>query len=76
VTRRVQAAQKAAEVAPSKPPNLALNKAITMLKYASDPELRSGIIAKMSADDALAAVEQIDDAHIRDALIRHSLDAD
>jgi hypothetical protein len=35
--------------------------------------LRSEIIDKMSGDDALAAAEQMDDAEVRDALIRRSL---
>jgi len=79
VARRVRASQQSAaptaasEVA--KPPSLPLEKAVVMLKYAKDPELRSGIIAKMSSDDALAAVEKIEDTDVRDALIRHSLAA-
>jgi hypothetical protein len=44
-----------------------------MLKYATSPELRSKIIDNLSADDALAAVGEIDDADLRDALILHSL---
>jgi len=44
-----------------------------MLKYATNPDLRSKIIDNLSADDALAAVGQIEDADLRDALILHSL---
>ena len=79
VARRVRASQQATAPLlapePAKPASLPLEKAVVMLKYAKDPELRSGIIAKMSSDDALLAVEKIDDTDVRDALIRHSLAA-
>jgi hypothetical protein len=78
IARRLRASeQAAAPIAPppAKPANLPLEKAVVMLKYAKDPELRSGIIAKMSSDDALLAVEKIEDTDLRDALIRHSLAA-
>ena len=79
VARRLRASQQSTAPIPApepaKPANLPLEKAVVMLKYAKDPELRSGIIAKMSSDDALLAVEKIEDTDVRDALIRHSLAA-
>jgi len=79
VARRFQATRQvqvqAPAPAPAKPANLPIDKAVTMLRFASDPELRSGIIAKLTADDALAVLEKVESAEIRDALIRHSLNA-
>jgi hypothetical protein len=77
-SRRVQATQIVA--APQNPPepqtpNLPIEKALLMLKYATNAELRLDIISKLSADDALEAVERIEDDEVRDALIRHSLKA-
>lgn len=45
-----------------------------MLAVAS-PVLRSEIILKLAADDALSVAEKIDDPELRDALVKHSLDA-
>jgi hypothetical protein len=52
---------------------LPLDRALIMLRFASDPDLRSSIIEKLSPDDALLAIEQVEDAAVRDALIWHSL---
>jgi hypothetical protein len=72
VGRRVRARQLSDAPAPRPQPSLNPDKALTMLKYASSPELRSKIIDSLSPDDALAAVGQVEDAELRDALILHS----
>jgi hypothetical protein len=71
VGRRVRAHQQS--TAPVTRLQLTLDKAIKMLMFARDPGLRSEIIDKLSGDDALAAAEQIEDADLRDALVRRSL---
>jgi len=71
VSRRVRAQQRSD--APPAKLGLSLDIAMKMLTLARDPGLRSEIIDKMSGDDALAAAEQVDDAEMRDALIRRSL---
>ncbi|WP_428488122.1 hypothetical protein [Rhodopila sp.] len=71
--RRFRAFEQVDGSVSSRQLNLAPDRAVTMLKYASSPELRQEIIGKLSPDGALAAVEQVDDADLRDALIRHSL---
>jgi hypothetical protein len=49
-------------------------KAVTMLKYATRPEVIRGIIAKLSPDDALKILPEIEGAEIRDELIKYALD--
>jgi hypothetical protein len=71
VGRRVRAHQQSAT--PVGRLQLTLDKAVKMLTFARDPGLRSEIIDKLSGDDALAAAEQIEDADLRDALVRRSL---
>jgi hypothetical protein len=73
VGRRVRAHQQT--VAPVARLQLPLDKAVKMLTFARDPGLRSDIIDRLSGDDALAAAEQIEDADLRDALVRRSLSA-
>jgi hypothetical protein len=73
VGRRVRAHQQSA--APVARLQLTLDKAVKMLTFARDPGLRSDIIDRLSGDDALAAAEQIEDADLRDALVRRSLTA-
>ena len=73
VGRRIRAQQQSA--APVTRWQLTLDKAVKMLTFARDPGLRSEIIDRLSGDDALAAAEQIEDADLRDALIRRSLTA-
>jgi hypothetical protein len=73
VGRRLRARQQSDAPVPRPLPSLPPDKVLTMLKYATNPDLRSKIIDNLSADDALAAVGQIEDADLRDALILHSL---
>ncbi|HVC59478.1 MAG TPA: hypothetical protein VND19_03805 [Acetobacteraceae bacterium] len=73
VGRRVRAHQQSA--APVARLQLSPDKAVKMLMFARDPGLRSEIIDRLSGDDALAAAEQIEDADLRDALVRRSLAA-
>ena len=73
VARRVAAATFTPSPTPQKASTLPLDKALTMLKYASTSELQSHIIAKLTADDALEAAEHVPDQAIKDMLIQHSL---
>jgi hypothetical protein len=75
VGRRVRAHQQSATPVAKPQLSLDLDKAMKMLTFARDPGLRSEIIDRLSGDDALAAAEQVEDADLRDALIRRSLTA-
>jgi hypothetical protein len=75
VGRRVRAHQQSATPVARPQLGLDLDKALKMLMFARDPGLRSEIIDKLSGDDALAAAERIEDADLRDALVRRSLAA-
>ena len=55
--------------------NLDVEKALKMLSLVSDPNLRLEIIDRLSSDDALEAASRVEDAELRDALVRHSLTA-
>jgi hypothetical protein len=53
---------------------LPVARAAKMLTLAS-PDLRGEIITKLSPEGALEVAEMIEDGELRDALVRHSLDA-
>lgn len=73
VTKRVLAQQAAITSAqPSTEPTLPPKRAARMLSIAS-PNIWGEIIPKLSAEDALEVAEQITDAELRDALVKHSL---
>lgn len=73
VKRRIEAAALPPQATP-KPKSLPAEKAIKMLKFATKPEVIQSIIAKLSADDALEVLPEIESNDIRDELIRHSLE--
>lgn len=72
VSRRRAALDNAARPAP-KSSTLELDKAVTMLQFASSADLRDDIIRRLSSEEAVNALPLIEDAATRDALIRHSL---
>jgi hypothetical protein len=75
---REEIARRNAALAPPPPPprpkSLDAQKALTMLKFASKPDIIQAIIGKLSADDALEMLPEIENENIRDELIRHSLE--
>lgn len=73
--RKMRALEMAAQPAATQAaPTLAAQKAATMLRHAS-AKLWPDIIARLSGDDALLLVEEIDNSEVRDALILHALNA-
>ena len=69
VARRVAATQRPE---PAKPPSLELSKALVMLNHGSEDIIRR-VIAKLSPDAALEALDHVADQSIKDMLILHSL---
>lgn len=74
ITKRLLAKQAASAAATTPKPTLRPDRAARMLTLAS-PVIRSEIITKLSAEDALDVAEKIDDVELRDALVKHSLGA-
>ena len=73
--KRISSAAPAPTPAPSRSlPCLQPDKAVTMLSYAS-PKLWPDVIKRLTGDDALVLVPQIENAELRDALILHALNA-
>jgi len=72
VSKRLVASQVA--MVPPKPKTLPQSSAIKMLKHAS-PAMWPVVIGKLSPDDALDILDEIQDQEVRDKLIEHSLSA-
>ncbi len=74
-TRKRISGAAAATLPAARPlPCLQPDKAATMLSYAS-PKLWPDVIKRLTGDDALVLVPQIENAELRDALILHALNA-
>ena len=58
---------------PQKPASLPAQKALTMLKHANREDVIERIIEKLSPDDVLAMLPDIENKEIADKLILHSL---
>jgi hypothetical protein len=74
VTKRVLARQLANTAQTPAKPTLPPERVARMLTLAS-PNIWPEIIPKLSPDDALEVAERITDPELRDALVKHSLDA-
>jgi hypothetical protein len=57
---------------PAKSPSLELSKALTMLTHGSE-EIARRVVAKLTPDTALEALEHVQDQTVKDMLILHSL---
>jgi hypothetical protein len=74
IRKRLLAEQAAKAAESTMKSTLPPGQAAKMLAIASQ-NLRGEIIKKLSRDDALEVAEKIEDAELRDALVKHSLEA-
>jgi hypothetical protein len=68
--RRLQALERSTIRISKPPPVLSLEQKVMALNFASGPDLRAKIIETMSPDEALGTLALVENADLRDALIR------